>query len=210
MRVSRKPHIRVLVADRHAPTRMGERMALEAAGFDLVADCASGEAAVAAARRHRPDVCLVDAALAGDGFAAAVAITSLASAPKVVIVAEAPTPQDVLDALDAGAAGYLTKELPAERLAQHVRDADAGELVLSPQLLRSLIQHLRTPEAGGLTFREREVMRLLRIGLSTKQVAQRLGVTSSTVRRHVSAAVRKLGAASRSDALRNGDSVETQ
>ena len=208
MTANGKPRLRVLVADRHAPTRVGERMALEAGGFDVVADCGTGEAAIAAARRHRPDVCLVDAGLAGGGLRTAVAIASVAAAPKVVIVAEAATPEEVLDALDAGAVGYLLKEVAAERLVQHVADAAAGNVVLSPQLLRPLIQRLRTPGPGALTLREREVMRLLRMSLSTKQVAQRLGVAPSTVRRHASAAVRKLGAASRGDALRNGDSVQ--
>jgi DNA-binding NarL/FixJ family response regulator len=201
--------IRVLVADRHRAARVGERIALQAAEFDVVAECETAEAATAAARRHRPEVCLVDAGLTGGGLATTVAITSLSAATTVVMVAEAATPEDVLDALDAGAAGYLLKDVTAERLAQHVRDAAAGDLVISPPLLRPLLQRLRTREPGALTVREREVMRLLRMSLSTKQVAQRLGVAPSTVRRHASAAVRKLGATSRSDAIENGDGVHS-
>ena len=200
-----KPRIRVLVADRHAPTRLGERMALEAHGFRVVAECASAEAAVAAARQQRPDVCLVDAGLRG-AFTME-AFQRLKPPPKIVLVAEAAHADDVLDALDAGAAGFLLKDVTAERLAQHVADAAEGHLVISAALVRPLIQRLREPERDALTLREREVMDLLRTSLSTKQVAQRLGVSASTVRSHASAAVRKLGAPSRSDALRNGDNV---
>jgi DNA-binding NarL/FixJ family response regulator len=126
-----------------------------------------------------------------------------------VLAAEAATPEDVLDALDAAAAGYLLKDVTAERLAQHVADAAEGHLAIAPALVRPLIQRVREPHHGTLTLREREVMDLLRMSLNTKQIAQRLGVSASTVRSHASAAVRKLGAASRSDVLEEGDSVQT-
>jgi two-component system, NarL family, nitrate/nitrite response regulator NarL len=197
--------IRVLIADQHGPTRLGERMALEATGFDVVDESASAEAVVAAARRHRPHVCLLDAGLAGGGLSAAAAIAALAPASSVVIVADAGTPEDVLDALDVGAAGYLLKNVTAERLAQHVADAADGHLAISPSLVRPLVQRLPKPQRSSLTVREREVMRLLRMNLSTKQVAQRLRLSPGTVRRHASSAVRKLGAAGRSDAIADGD-----
>src|SRR5215218_495901 len=127
--------IRVLVAERHRAARVGAVLALEAAGFDVVDDCATAAGAIAKARERRPDVCVVDAELAGGGLAAAAAIAALRPAPRVTVLAASGTVDEVLAALDAGAAGYLLKNISGDRLAVAVGDLAAGHIAISPSLL---------------------------------------------------------------------------
>ena len=126
-------------------------------------------------------------------------------------MAETAGADDVLDALEAGAAGFLLSDVTPERLAQHVSDVADGHLALSPALVRPLLQRLRNErDRLGLTARERQVMRLLRTSMSTKQVAQRLGVSPVTVRRHASSVARKLAEAEGNGAGANDDGVHTR
>jgi two-component system, NarL family, nitrate/nitrite response regulator NarL len=197
VRARRTPLTRVVIGDRHAPTRLGARLALGAVGYDVLEECASAEAAIAAAEGHRPDICLVDLGLFGKGAAAGAVAAKFASATRVVIVADSAEPDDVLDAIEGGATGFVLADTTPERLAQHMADAAEGHLALSPALVRPLVQRLRNErDRLGLTAREGQVMRLLRTSMSTKQVAQRLGVSPVTVRRHASSAARKLAASS--------------
>ena len=203
--------MRVVIGDRHGPTRLGERLALGAVGFDILEESESAEAAVAAVRRHRPDICLVDRGLFGEEVAPGEIPVQLEAATRVVVVAETGWADDVLDALEAGAAGFLLSDVTPERLAQHMSDVADGHLALSPALVRPLLQRLwNERDRLGLTARERQVMRLLRTSMSTKQVAQRLGVSPVTVRRHASSVARKLAEAEGNGAGANDDGVHTR
>ena len=205
--------MRVVVAMRHRAARVGAVLALEAQGL-AVEEAATAGAAVAHARERRPDVCVVDAALPG-GPAAVAALAALPRAPRVVVVADHATVEDVIDALDAGASGYLLKDVAASRLAVAVADVARGELAIAPALVAELVEIVRAlrPTRGdthgsALTRREQQVLCLLRTGLTTKQVAQRLAVSPTTVRRHVSAAARKAGVTGRRAAIAGLESVQ--
>jgi DNA-binding NarL/FixJ family response regulator len=203
----RTPPVRVVIGDRHGPTRLGERLALGAVGFDILEESESAEAAIAAVRRHRPDICLIDLGLFGERVAPGRIPVQLEAAKRVVIVAETASADDVLGALEAGAAGFLLSDITPERLAQQMADIADGHLALSPALVRPVLQRLRNErDRLGLTAREGQVMRLLRTSMSTKQ---RLGVSPVTVRRHASSAARKLAEGEGSGAGANGDGVQT-
>jgi DNA-binding NarL/FixJ family response regulator len=208
----RRRPIRVLVAARHHAARVGAARALGAGGFEVVGECATVADAVATARDRRPDVCVVDAALAGGGTTAAAALGALAPAPRIVVLGTGSTAADALAAFDAGASGYLLEDVTGERLALAVADVAAGHLALAADLVAPLVDVVRAVRGdaapGGLTQRERQVLGLLALELPTKQVAQRLGVSPTTVRRHASTAARKLGARDRRAAIAGLDRVQ--
>jgi DNA-binding NarL/FixJ family response regulator len=207
---SRPP--RIVLADRHVPTLAGLRTLLEAAGFEVCAEVETAEGAVAAASAERPDLCLLEAELPG-GIDAVATIASAAPTAAVVMLAATRDEQLLLDALRAGAAGYLLKEANPERLPYTLRAVLAGEGALPRALTQPVIEELREssrrrrlPPAFGkrgvrLSARELDVLEALYAGLTTKQVAARLSIADVTVRRHVSAAVAKLGLADRAALL---------
>ncbi len=203
----------MLIADDHAPTRAGVRVALEGHGFVVCAEAADAPTAVEAALRERPDVCLLDIRMPGGGVAAAAAISSQLPEAAIVMLTVSQDEADLFDALRVGAAGYLLKDTDPRRLPTLLSNVIAGEGVLSPMLVARLIEEFRErgrrrrlPLVGSrgieLTSREWEVLDLLRQGVSTKQIAQRLFVTEVTVRTHISAILHKLGVPNRRAALK--------
>jgi DNA-binding NarL/FixJ family response regulator len=203
--------IRVVVADDHAPTRLGVRMALEDGGFEVVHEAATGPAAVAAVLEHSPDVALLDVHMPGDGIAAARAISSRLPQVAVVMLTVSRDDGDLFQALRAGARGYLLKDIDPERLPHALRGVLAGEAALPRGLVTKLVEEFRHRErsagrrsgpAAALTAREWEVVDLLGRGLDTAEIAARLFVTPVTVRTHVSAVLRKLKVDSREQAVR--------
>ena len=209
-----EPHRRplsLLIADDHATFRASVRAELEADGFDVVGEAAGAAAAVAAAVRLRPDICLVDAALPGNGLTAVSAIARRSPATTVVVLAASPDSAGLLAALERGASGYLQKASVPGALARTLRAARLGEPALARAMVPALIDHVRgRPQrrlllAGSpvpLTPREWDVAELLRDGRTTQQMAERLGLSPVTVRRHVASMVRKLGASDRRSAVR--------
>jgi DNA-binding NarL/FixJ family response regulator len=207
----------VVLADDHAATRAGVRAALEEGGFIVVEEVATGEAAIEAAARHRPDLCLLDLSMPGGGINAAQRISDDTPESKIVILTVSPSEDDLVDAVVAGASGYVLKATSAARLPQVLRRVLDGEAALPRTFQKRLIDELRAREthrrtrrrfvsrrhAGGsdLTEREWEVLELIAASLSTTVVAQRLGISEVTVRRHISSAVRKLGVADRAGAV---------
>jgi DNA-binding NarL/FixJ family response regulator len=189
--------LRVVVADRHEATRVGIRAAVERAGFAVVAECADGATATAAVVRARAHVALIDADLSGAAEAVG-AIASLPLAPRVVVLGSAVDEQGFFVALQRGAVGYLLKDMTPARLADELRSVAEGGMVLAPALAALLVEpfrghpRLRAAAPAGLTDREWEVLELLADGLGTKEIALRLRVSSTTVRRHISSAVKRI------------------
>jgi two-component system, NarL family, nitrate/nitrite response regulator NarL len=176
---------------------------------EICAEAEDTPAAIEAALRERPDVCLLDAALPGDAIIATAEITSNLPDTAVVVLGDPPIDADLFAALDAGATGYLLKRADTARLAITLRRAAEGEAVLPRSLAARLIErfreheHLRrTPGLRELTNRELEVLDLLRQGLSTAEIAERLYVARVTVRSHIASGLRKLHTHDRAAALR--------
>ena len=205
---------RVLIADDHAPTRADVRRALEGeGGFVVCAEVADAVAAVDAAVREQPDLCLLDVRMPGSGVAAAWEITSRLPGTKVVMLTVSADDDDLFAALRAGASGYLLKELEPELLPPALFDVLEGETAIPRPLVSRLVASFRDPAprrrrllAGGhgaeLTSREWQVLELLRTGLSSGEIAERLFVSRATVRSHVAAILRKLRVPDREAAIR--------
>jgi two-component system, NarL family, nitrate/nitrite response regulator NarL len=203
-------HPSVLVADDDVSHRRAVREALETHGFVVVGEAGDAATAISAATRLRPDLCLLELELPGEGLSAIGRIANASPKTMIVVLSESERPEDVVAAFTRGASGYLLKGLTGERLASTLRAAYNGE----PPLSRSLVPHLvdeirrgsvrRLTLPGGpvtLTPREWEVGDLLRDGHSTAEIADRLGVSPVTVRRHVGLLVGKLGARNRTAAV---------
>ena len=195
--------VRVLIADDHPPTRAGVRIALEAGGFFVCAEAADAPGAVAAARRERPDVCLLDINMPGNGIQAAEDISHELPETAVVMLTVSRTDADLFDALRAGASGYLLKDIDPARLPIALHGVLEGEAALPRHLVALLIEEFRErqrrrriPLRGRrgieLTDREWEVLELMRQGAATDEIAARLFISPVTVRTHVSAILRKL------------------
>ncbi len=205
--------ITVLIADDHPPTRAGMRASLENDGFVVCAEVADGAAAVAAAIRERPDVCLLDIYMPGNGISAAKEIAASVPETAVVVLTVSRDDEDVFDALRAGASGYLLKDMDAARLPLALKGVLKGEAALPRRLVARLVDEFRDrgrkrrvpilAERGPLlTAREWEVLELMQGGLTTAQISERLVISPATVRSHVASILRKLGAPSREAALR--------
>ncbi|GHJ46979.1 DNA-binding response regulator [Catellatospora sp. TT07R-123] len=201
--------IRVLVVDDEALVRSGLRMILEAAGdIAVVAEARDGAEAVDAARRHRPDVVLMDVRMPGtDGLTGAAAVAQLPEPPRVIMLTTFDLDEYVHAALRAGAVGFLLKDTPPRDLAEAVRTVAAGNAMLSPTVTRRLISSFAqrgpsvTDQARArlavLTDRERDVVRAVARGLSNAEIARELDMAEATVKAHVSRALAKLGLANR-------------
>lgn len=183
--------IRVLLADDHRLLREALRGVL-ASECDVIGEAASGEAAVAMATQLRPHVVVLDIGMPGmGGLAAAHRIGRDAPGCKVLVLSQYDDEEYVIEALgEAGAAGYLVKTDAASELLSAVRAVHAGRRYLSPAIAPIVLGRLRNPgrtdgPAGAhLTRREREVLRLIGEGSTTKEVAQRLGISPKTAQVH--------------------------
>jgi DNA-binding NarL/FixJ family response regulator len=202
---------RVVIADDHPPTRLGVRMALEEAGFEVCAEASTAPAAVEAVLRERPDVVLLDIHMPGNGLAAAQEIAVRAPGTSIVILTVSRDDDDLLAGLRAGAKGYLLKDIDPRRLPLALQGVLDGEAALPRGLVAKLIEEFRHREQVGvrprgplakLTSREWEVLDLMRQGLSTREIAEALFVSPVTVRTHVSAILRKLHVTDRGAAVR--------
>jgi DNA-binding NarL/FixJ family response regulator len=196
--------IRVLIADDHPVVRQGLRTYLELqADIVIAGEAGGGIEAAAEAKRLAPDVVLLDMVMpGGDGIEALRRIGSGPGSPRVIVLTSFAADGRVVDAMRAGAAGYLLKDAqPAELLAA-IRSAHAGGSPLHPDAAAELVGELRRPPTAGpdLTAREREVLELLARGMPNKAIALRLSLSEKTVKAHVSAILRKLEVTDRTQA----------
>ena len=193
----------VLIADDHPPTRAGVRLALERDGFVVIAEVGDARSAADRAVELRPDVCLLDIHMPGNGIAAADEIARLVPGAAVVMLTVSQADEDLFDALEAGALGYLLKDTAPSRLPEALRSVLRGEVTMPPHLVTKVVAEFRQrrrrrrlPITGrrpvDLTDREWEVLAMLRDGLTTAEIARRLFVAPVTVRTHVAAILRKL------------------
>jgi DNA-binding NarL/FixJ family response regulator len=201
----------ILIADDHPLTREALSSLLEQHGFDVVGQASNGEEAILEAGRLRPELVLLDLTMPGmDGLAALPHIREASPESEVVVLTASGTEENLLEAIRAGAAGYLLKSEPPERIASFLRGVVGGEAALSGSIARRLLDRVReggriggVPDevAEKLSAREVEVLLLLDEHLGTDEIAARLYISEHTVRSHVKSLLRKLGVSSRREAL---------
>jgi NarL family two-component system response regulator LiaR len=204
MSMSSTPPIRVLLVDDHVMLRRGLATFIKVYDdLELAGEAGSGEEAIPLCAQLLPDVVLMDMVMPDmDGVTATRAIRQQFPEVQVVALTSFKDKGLVQDALQAGAIGYLLKDVSADELAQAIRAAHAGRATLSPGAAQALVQAAAQPPTPGrdLTKRERDVLALLVEGLNNTQIAERLVVSPSTVKSHVSHILAKLGVASRTEA----------
>ena len=196
--------VRVLIADDHSVVRQGLRMFLGSdPELEIIGEARDGVEAITLARELRPDVVLMDLLMpVMDGIAATAAIRRELPDTEVVALTSVLEDAAVIDAVRAGAIGYLLKDTESHELRRAIKAAAAGQVQLSPQAAARLLREVRTPEksAEPLTERETEVLRLLAQGKSNKEIARALHIAEQTVKTHVSHILDKLGVPSRTQA----------
>ena len=197
--------IRVMLVDDHSMVRHGLMTFLKVYD-DLVfaGEAENGEAAIKVCAKVLPDVILMDMVMpVMDGAKATRLIRQQFPHVQVIALTSFKQGDLIKKALEAGAIGYLLKDVSAAELGRAIRDAHAGRVTLSPEVTQSLVEAASLPPTPGLdlTEREREVLALLIDGLSNVQIAGRLTVSPSTIKSHVSNILAKLGAASRREAV---------
>jgi two-component system nitrate/nitrite response regulator NarL len=205
---------RILVVDDHPLTRDALTSLLAQQGFDVVGEAGSGEDAVVLARELQPDLILLDLTMPGmSGVEALSLLRGEAPKAEVVVLTASEDEDSLLAAIRAGAAGYLLKSEPPERIVEFLRGVAQGEAALSGAIARRLLDQVRSggrvevPDsiARALSARELEVLLLLDHHLGTEEIAKRLFISEHTVRSHVKSLLSKLGVSSRREALERLD-----
>jgi two-component system, NarL family, response regulator LiaR len=197
--------IRVMLVDDHLMVRRGLATFLKV--FDdllLVGEAESGESAIQLCAEALPDVILMDMVLPMmDGATTTRAIRQQFPQVQVIVLTSFKEGELIKKALEAGAIGYLLKDVSADELARAIRAANSGRATLSPEAAQVLVETANQPPTPGLdlTEREREVLALMVEGLNNTQIAGRLTVSPSTIKSHVSSILSKLGVASRTEAV---------
>ena len=199
------PPIRVMLVDDHTMVRRGLAIFLKVYDdLELVGEAENGEDAIQLCAKVLPDVVLMDIVMpVMDGSTAIRIIRQQFPQVQVIALTSFIEGQLINNALEAGAIGYLLKNVLADDLARAIRAAHSGRATLSPEAAQVLVEAVNQPPAPGLdlTEREREVLSLMVEGLNNTQIAGRLAVSPSTIKSHVSNILSKLGAESRTEAV---------
>ncbi|MBV0895987.1 response regulator transcription factor [Microbacterium sp. NC79] len=192
----------VLLVDDHPVVRSGLRAVLSSDAVEVIGEAATGEEAIALATLLKPDVVLCDLRLGDgiDGVQTTAALRALTPAPAVLILTTYDRDAEILGAIEAGAAGYLLKDVAPEAIADGIVRAGAGDMVLAPNLASRVLQSMRHP-APKLTDREIEVLRRLATGATNREIAKTLFVSEATVKSHLAHIYTKLGVDTRSRAI---------
>jgi NarL family two-component system response regulator LiaR len=197
--------IRVMLVDDHTMVRKGLATFLKVFDYlELVGEAENGADAIKLCGEVLPDVVLMDMVMPDmDGATATALIRQKFPQVQILVLTSFKEGDLIKKALEAGAIGYLLKDVSAEDLARAIRSAHAGRATLSPEAAQSLVETTNLPPAPGLdlTEREREVLALMVEGLNNIQIAARLTVSPSTIKSHVSNILSKLGVASRTEAV---------
>ena len=195
--------LKVLIAD-HPPTCAGVRLAL-GDQVELSGEVSDASLAIRTAHRDRPDLCLVGRDLAGGWLSAVRGIRRAAPDTSVVVLAQEPNVDDLLEAIRTGAVGYMPGPIDKARLANIVSAVSEKQAVIPRAMVLELLMELRGvwSDGDGLTTRESKVLGMLRRGHTTATIAERLAIAPVTVRRHISELVHKLGVEDRSGLIRS-------
>ena len=198
--------IRVLLVDDHAVVRSGlSKFLMVNKDLELVAEASYGAEAIQLAALHKPDVILMDLMMPGvDGISATREIHQKYPQIKVIALTSFSEQNMVQGALQAGAAGYLQKNVTAVELANAIRSAYAGRMTLSPEAAQALANSVIQPQIAGnaLTERERDVLKCMVAGMNNNEIAENLIVSLGTVKFHISNIFQKLGVDSRVEAVK--------
>ena len=196
--------IRILVVDDHPIVRSGIMSVLATqADFDVVGEAATGDEAIAAAARLEPDLVLMDLRMPGrGGVAEAAAILEEQPSTRMVVLTTYVSDGEVLRAIEAGAVGYLLKDVPHDELFRALRAVARGERYLAPLVTERLMARWQQPTRTTLTDRELEVLHRVARGDGNKQIAHGLGITEPTVKAHLVHIFEKLGVDNRTAAAR--------
>lgn len=202
--------IRVLIVDDHAVVREGLRTFLELQdGIEVAGEAADGSEALELAAKLQPDVILMDLVMPRlDGVSAMREVRERAPRSRVIVLTSFLDDERLLPAVEAGADGYLLKDVEPAELARAIRGAQAGEAMIAPTVAGRLLRTLSEPrspqpqpaDAERLTRREHEVLELIAAGRSNKRIAFELGISEKTVKTHVGHVLAKLGVADRTQA----------
>ena len=193
--------IRVLLVDDHQLYRGGLRQLLEEEGLDVIGEAPNGQAAVELARQLAPTVVIMDLNMpAMSGVEATRRVTAVSPSSRVLVLTISADQGDIVDAVMAGACGYLVKDASIDELMQGIRAAAAGESVISPRIAEKLLTHVRdrpaeepvVADATTLSEREREVLKLLADGKDNAEIGRALFISQSTVKNHISNILMKL------------------
>lgn len=202
--------VTLVVADDHPLYRAGVvRFLAEQPDFEVVGEGASADEAVSLVAAHSPDIVLLDISMPGGGLSAATRIAAAFPAVKVVMLTVSEHDQDVHEALQTGAKGYVLKGVGGAELVRMVREVAAGSSYVSPSLAAQLLKSSGGPGAksmspsdklAALTDREREILDHIAEGMSNKQVARALDLQEKTVKHHMTNILKKLGVRNRVEA----------
>jgi two-component system response regulator NreC len=188
--------IRILLADDHVMVRQGLRVLLEQAGMSVIGEASDGQEALRLAHEHTPDVAVLDLAMPSlNGLETARRLRETLPQTKIVLLTMHPEEPYVLEALQAGAVGYVLKTQAAGDIVQAIRDALQGAVYLSSRVAHTVVQAYLTRSSRSpdpLTSREREIVQRIAEGQTTKEIAAALGLSVKTVESHRSSLMRKL------------------
>lgn len=195
--------IRILIVDDHSVVRQGLRMFLSLDGeLEVIGEAANGQEAIEIVKKLQPDVVLMDLLMpVMDGISATQVIRRDYPDSEVIALTSVLEDASVVNAVRAGAIGYLLKDTQADELCRAIKAAAAGQVQLSPKAAERLMREIRAPESPEkLTERETEVLRLLAVGKSNKEIASEMYISETTVKTHVSNILMKLNVPSRTQA----------
>jgi DNA-binding NarL/FixJ family response regulator len=195
-----KPPLRVLIADDHTALRLGLSSIVDSMGdAEVVGEAADGEEAVAMHAATRPDVMTLDLRMPKiDGLHVVERVLAAAPQAGVLVMTMYDHEEDIFSSIRAGAKGYILKSAPRAEIITALRKVGAGERYLPDYVAATIASRLSAP---SLTGREKEVLQLLRVGISNKEIARQIDVSEGTVKAHVREILSKLGAISRTEAV---------